>query len=185
MVSVLMGRPKRADDGGLIDHVLNRANARMTIFEDEVVPGPGRRALPDILSPISPAEDAGRGRASPRGEGGSPARPHRRRAPGSLGRGSTSRWSKRRGPCVSWDRSALSFLGLEDILLRGGARRGVEPDPLQRDPTQPPLQVGQGLDVGRSDRRLRHDGLPAVLETSTRLATILTSRGFLGKGRGR
>jgi putative transposase len=29
-----MGRPKRADDGGLIYHVLNRANARMTIFED-------------------------------------------------------------------------------------------------------------------------------------------------------
>ena len=28
-----MGRPKRADDGGLIYHVLNRANARMTIFE--------------------------------------------------------------------------------------------------------------------------------------------------------
>jgi len=27
-----MGRPKRADDGGLIYHVLNRANARMTIF---------------------------------------------------------------------------------------------------------------------------------------------------------
>ncbi len=30
-----MGRPKRADDGGLIDHVLNRANARMTIFEND------------------------------------------------------------------------------------------------------------------------------------------------------
>ncbi len=29
-----MGRPRRADDGGLIDHVLNRANARMTIFEN-------------------------------------------------------------------------------------------------------------------------------------------------------
>jgi putative transposase len=28
-----MGRPKRAADGGLIYHVLNRANARMTIFE--------------------------------------------------------------------------------------------------------------------------------------------------------
>ena len=30
-----MGRPKRADDGGLIYHVLNRANARMTIFEKD------------------------------------------------------------------------------------------------------------------------------------------------------
>ena|SRR5271157_1384793 len=30
-----MGRPKRADNGGLIYHVLNRANARMTIFEDD------------------------------------------------------------------------------------------------------------------------------------------------------
>ena len=29
-----MGRPKRAADGGLIYHVLNRANARMTIFEN-------------------------------------------------------------------------------------------------------------------------------------------------------
>jgi putative transposase len=28
-----MGRPHRAADGGLIYHVLNRANARMTIFE--------------------------------------------------------------------------------------------------------------------------------------------------------
>lgn len=28
-----MGRPKRAADGGLVYHVLNRANARMTIFE--------------------------------------------------------------------------------------------------------------------------------------------------------
>ena len=28
-----MGRPKRAADGGLIYHVLNRANVRMTIFE--------------------------------------------------------------------------------------------------------------------------------------------------------
>ncbi len=28
-----MGRPKRAAEGGLIYHVLNRANARMTIFE--------------------------------------------------------------------------------------------------------------------------------------------------------
>ncbi len=28
-----MGRPKRAADGCLIYHVLNRANARMTIFE--------------------------------------------------------------------------------------------------------------------------------------------------------
>ncbi len=30
-----MGRPKRADEGGLIFHVLNRANARMTIFEND------------------------------------------------------------------------------------------------------------------------------------------------------
>jgi putative transposase len=30
-----MGRAKRADDGGLIYHVLNRANARMTIFEQD------------------------------------------------------------------------------------------------------------------------------------------------------
>jgi putative transposase len=30
-----MGRPKRAADGGLVYHVLNRANARMTIFEKE------------------------------------------------------------------------------------------------------------------------------------------------------
>jgi hypothetical protein len=28
-----MGRPKRTTDGGLIYHVLNRANARMRIFE--------------------------------------------------------------------------------------------------------------------------------------------------------
>ena len=30
-----MGRPKRAADGGLIYHVLNRSNARMTIFAQE------------------------------------------------------------------------------------------------------------------------------------------------------
>jgi putative transposase len=30
-----MGRPKRADDGGLIYHVLNRANASMTIFDKD------------------------------------------------------------------------------------------------------------------------------------------------------
>jgi putative transposase len=30
-----MGRPKRAADGGLVYHVLNRANARMTIFEKD------------------------------------------------------------------------------------------------------------------------------------------------------
>ncbi|MDR3633592.1 MAG: transposase, partial [Isosphaeraceae bacterium] len=29
-----MGRPPRAAEGGLIYHVLNRANARQTIFED-------------------------------------------------------------------------------------------------------------------------------------------------------
>ena len=31
----VMGRPKRAADGGLVYHVLNRANARMTIFEND------------------------------------------------------------------------------------------------------------------------------------------------------
>ena len=30
-----MGRPKRAADGGLVYHVLNRANARMPIFEKD------------------------------------------------------------------------------------------------------------------------------------------------------
>ena len=30
-----MGRPRRAAEGGYVYHVLNRANARMTIFEDE------------------------------------------------------------------------------------------------------------------------------------------------------
>jgi putative transposase len=30
-----MGRPKRAAEGGYVYHVLNRANARMTIFEDD------------------------------------------------------------------------------------------------------------------------------------------------------
>ncbi len=30
-----MGRPKRAAKGGLIYHVLTRANARMTIFEKD------------------------------------------------------------------------------------------------------------------------------------------------------
>ena len=30
-----MGRPKRAADGGLIYHVLNRSNARMPIFEKD------------------------------------------------------------------------------------------------------------------------------------------------------
>jgi len=30
-----MGRPKRAGDGGLVYHVLNRANARMTISEKD------------------------------------------------------------------------------------------------------------------------------------------------------
>ena len=30
-----MGRPKRADDGGLIYHVLNRASVRMTIFQKD------------------------------------------------------------------------------------------------------------------------------------------------------
>ena len=30
-----MGRPKRAAEGGFVYHVLNRANARMTIFEQD------------------------------------------------------------------------------------------------------------------------------------------------------
>jgi putative transposase len=30
-----MGRPLRAAQGGLVYHTLNRANARLTIFEDE------------------------------------------------------------------------------------------------------------------------------------------------------
>ena len=30
-----MGRPKRNADGGLVYHVLNRANARRTIFESD------------------------------------------------------------------------------------------------------------------------------------------------------
>ena len=30
-----MGRPRRAAAGGYVYHVLNRANARMTIFEDQ------------------------------------------------------------------------------------------------------------------------------------------------------
>ena len=30
-----MGRAKRASEGGLVYHVLNRANARLPIFEDE------------------------------------------------------------------------------------------------------------------------------------------------------
>jgi hypothetical protein len=32
---VLMGRPHRAAEGGYVYHVLNRANARMPVFEDE------------------------------------------------------------------------------------------------------------------------------------------------------
>ncbi|QDU91318.1 hypothetical protein Pla175_47390 [Pirellulimonas nuda] len=30
-----MGRPHRAASGGMLYHVLNRANARMTIFDDD------------------------------------------------------------------------------------------------------------------------------------------------------
>jgi putative transposase len=30
-----MGRPKRADEAGWVFHVLNRANARMTIFDGD------------------------------------------------------------------------------------------------------------------------------------------------------
>ncbi|QDV51344.1 hypothetical protein Enr17x_34000 [Gimesia fumaroli] len=32
---LLMGRPKRAAQAGYLYHVLNRANARMTIFETD------------------------------------------------------------------------------------------------------------------------------------------------------
>ena len=35
IVDITMGRPKRAADGGLIYHVLNRANARLSIFEKD------------------------------------------------------------------------------------------------------------------------------------------------------
>ena len=31
----VMGRPQRAAEGGYVYHVLNRANARMTIFEED------------------------------------------------------------------------------------------------------------------------------------------------------
>jgi len=40
-----MGRPRRAADGGYVYHVLNRANARMTIFEKE----PDYLAFEEIL----------------------------------------------------------------------------------------------------------------------------------------
>jgi putative transposase len=48
-----MGRPKRVADGGLVYHVLNRANARMTIFEkpedyaafERAEPGSGRNLI--------------------------------------------------------------------------------------------------------------------------------------------
>ena len=46
-----MGRPKRAADGGLIYHVLNRANARMTIFEK----GEDFTALERVLDAVSNA----------------------------------------------------------------------------------------------------------------------------------
>jgi len=36
--SLFMGRPKRAAQAGSIYHVLYRANARMTIFEQKQVP---------------------------------------------------------------------------------------------------------------------------------------------------
>jgi putative transposase len=32
---MIMGRPKRAADGGLIYHVLNRANGRLAIFKKD------------------------------------------------------------------------------------------------------------------------------------------------------
>src|ERR1700688_576404 len=34
-IVALMGRPHRAAEGGYVYHVLNRANARMPVFEDE------------------------------------------------------------------------------------------------------------------------------------------------------
>jgi putative transposase len=44
-----MRRPKRAANGGLIYHVLNGANARRTIFEDDVE----RNALRANLAPVA------------------------------------------------------------------------------------------------------------------------------------
>ncbi len=44
-----MGRPKRADDGGLIYHVLNRANARMTIIEKNGDYGAFERVLQETV----------------------------------------------------------------------------------------------------------------------------------------
>ena len=41
-----MGRPRRAAEGGYVYHVLNRANARMTIFEDQE----GFAAFENVLS---------------------------------------------------------------------------------------------------------------------------------------
>jgi hypothetical protein len=79
--------------------------------------------------------------------------------------------------------TVLSFLRFNDILLGGSAGRGVKPDPLQRNPTQPFPQVSQGLDVGRSDRRLRHNSFLADCDNSKHLFTILTPRSFMGKRR--
>ena len=31
----VIGRPKRADEGGLVQHVLNRPSARMTLLEED------------------------------------------------------------------------------------------------------------------------------------------------------
>ena len=41
-----MGRPHRAAEGGYVYHVLNRANARMTLFEDQE----GFAAFENVLS---------------------------------------------------------------------------------------------------------------------------------------
>ena len=45
-----MGRPQRAAQGGYVYHVLNRANARMTIFADDGAPA-GQEEYYDYIFP--------------------------------------------------------------------------------------------------------------------------------------
>jgi hypothetical protein len=89
----------------------------------------------------------------------------------------SSAWSAR----TSTDFSTVE--SVDDILVRGSTRSRAEPDPVQRNPTQPPPQVGQGFDFGRSDRRPRHNGFLAVRDTSMHLTTILTPGDSHGKRR--
>jgi hypothetical protein len=49
----------------------------------------------------------------------------------------------------------------------------MEPDPLERDPTQTFAKVGEALDVGRSDGRYRHSCFHAVAVTSMHPAVIV------------